>query len=63
MVKDTMLTKEEKAWLKDHNQLCRKKLEPLLADDKRALKWLRREADRGIGIANAGPGGFAIDWD
>jgi Xaa-Pro aminopeptidase len=74
-----MLSKEEKQWLKvfdifflqtsrslsaqDHNQRCRDKLEPYLKDDKRALKWLRREAERGIGFVGAGPGGISIDWD
>ncbi|KAF8143373.1 peptidase M24, structural domain-containing protein [Mycena galopus ATCC 62051] len=62
MVKDGMLTKEEKQWLKDHNQRCYQILAPLLKEDKRALKWLKREADRGIGIAT-GPGGMSIDWD
>ncbi|KAI6037564.1 Creatinase aminopeptidase [Pisolithus marmoratus] len=63
MVKENMLTKEEKQWLKDHNKKCLERLEPLLKEDKRALKWLKREAERGIGIAGAGPGGFTIDWD
>jgi len=63
MVKENMLTKEEKQWLKDHNKKCLEKLEPMLKDDKRALKWLKREADRGIGIAAPGPGGITIDWD
>ncbi|KAM6501799.1 Creatinase/aminopeptidase [Amanita muscaria] len=62
MVKDTMLTKEEKSWLKEHNQRCYDKLALHLKDDKRALKWLRREAERGIGIA-AGPPGLDIDWN
>lgn len=38
-------------------------LQPYLQEDKRALKWLKREADRNIGLAKAGPGGFTIDWD
>lgn len=38
-------------------------LEPSLQDDKRALKWLRREAVRGIGLANTGPAGLSIDWN
>jgi len=63
MVKENMLSKEEKQWLKEHNQRCRDKLEPYLKDDKRALKWLRREAERGIGIVGTGPGGISIDWD
>ena len=85
MVKESMLTKEEKQWLKvsvhlsfffdrsadyltcplsqDHNKKCLERLEPLLKDDKRALKWLKRESDRGIGVAAPGPGGITIDWD
>ncbi|KAJ7803763.1 aminopeptidase-P [Mycena olivaceomarginata] len=62
MVKEAMLTKEEKQWLKDHNQRCFQVLAPLIKDDKRAMKWLKREADRGIGIAT-GPGGMSIEWD
>lgn len=63
MVKEAMLTKEEKQWLKDHNRKCLDRLEPYLKDDKRALKWLKRESDRGIGVAAPGPGGITIDWD
>ncbi|KAI0820086.1 Creatinase/aminopeptidase [Trametes gibbosa] len=63
MVKEVMLSKEERQWLKDHNRRCLELLEPFLRTDKRAMKWLRREAERGIGIANAGPGGLTIDWD
>ncbi|KAH7928918.1 Creatinase/aminopeptidase [Leucogyrophana mollusca] len=65
MVKEAMLTKEEKQWLKasDHNRKCLERLEPYIKDDKRALKWLKREADRGIGVAGPGPGGITIDWD
>ncbi|KAF9050549.1 peptidase M24, structural domain-containing protein [Panaeolus papilionaceus] len=62
MVKESMLTKEEKQWLKDHNQRCYEKLAPYLKDDKRALKWLKREADRGIGLAPTAVG-ISIDWD
>ncbi|KAJ2932269.1 hypothetical protein H1R20_g4809, partial [Candolleomyces eurysporus] len=62
MVKDSMLTKEEKAWVKDHNNRCYEKLAPLLKEDKRALKWLERETRRGLGLASA-PGGVAIEWD
>jgi Xaa-Pro aminopeptidase len=39
------------------------KLEPYLREDKRAIRWLKREAERGIGVAGAGPGGITIDWD
>ncbi|KAF9237430.1 Creatinase aminopeptidase [Melanogaster broomeanus] len=63
MVKENMLTKEEKQWLKDHNKKCLERLEPYLKEDKRALKWLKREAERGIGIAGPGPAGITIDWD
>lgn len=86
MVKESMLTKDEKQWLKvcsppfclmswkvlsahdhpcvlqEHNQRCYEKLLPLVKDDKRAVKWLKREAERGIGLAPA-PGGFSIEWD
>ncbi|KAG6895820.1 hypothetical protein C0992_012291 [Termitomyces sp. T32_za158] len=81
MVKESMLTKEEKAWLKvspdlvyantnavvlntpqEHNQRCYEKLSPYLKDDKRAIKWLKREAERGIGLATL-PGGVNIEWD
>ena len=50
-------------FLQEHNKRCRDLLEPLIMNDKRAVKWLRREAERGIGMAPAGPGGFSIDWD
>lgn len=62
MVKDSMLTKEEKQWIKDHNQRCYDKIAPFLKDDKRAQKWLKREADRGIGLA-APAAGINIEWD
>lgn len=63
MVLENMLSKEEKEWIRDHNRACVNALENHLKDDKRALKWLRREAERGIGIAPAGPGGVFIDWE
>ena len=62
MVLEHMLSKEEKEWLRDHNRQCLTTLEDLLRDDKRALKFLRREAERPIGVAPAGPGGVIIDW-
>jgi Xaa-Pro aminopeptidase len=49
--------------IQDHNNYCRQMLEPYLRDDKIALKWLKREAERGIGISAPGPGGFSIEWD
>jgi Xaa-Pro aminopeptidase len=55
--------KEEKEWLLEHNRRrCLHSLEDLLQGDKRALKWLRRKAERPIGVAPAGPGGAIIDW-
>ncbi|KAG5340300.1 hypothetical protein C0989_002193 [Termitomyces sp. Mn162] len=63
MVKESMLTKEEKAWLKEHNQRCYEKLSPFLKEDKRASKWLKREAERGIGLATLPGGVVHIDWD
>ncbi|KAF7376672.1 Creatinase aminopeptidase [Mycena sanguinolenta] len=69
MVKDGMLTKGGEAVAEgsfDHNQRCYQMLSPLLTDDKRAMKWLKREADRGIGIANGittSLGSFNVDWD
>jgi len=62
MVKESMLTKEEKNWLKDHNQRCYDRISPFIKDDKRALAWLKREAQRDIGLA-AGVAGVTIDWD
>ncbi|KAJ3770141.1 Creatinase aminopeptidase [Lentinula raphanica] len=62
MVKESMLTKEEKQWLKDHNARCYDTLMPYLKDDKRAANWLRRESQRQIGLANPAPGGLTVDW-
>lgn len=58
-----MLTKDEKQWVKDHNRRCLEKLEAYMRDDKRALRWLKREAERGLGISPTGPAGISIDWD
>jgi Xaa-Pro aminopeptidase len=62
MVEENMLSKEEKEWLRKHNRQCLHSLEDLLQDDKRALDWLRREAERPIGVPPAGPGGVIVDW-
>lgn len=43
MVDWKLMSKVEKTWLKDHNRLCRKKLEELVGGDERARKWLRRQ--------------------
>ncbi|KZT65340.1 Creatinase/aminopeptidase [Daedalea quercina L-15889] len=63
MVKVSMLSREEKDWLRAHNKRCYDRLAPYLEHDQRALKWLRREASKDIGLANSGPGGISIDWD
>ena len=62
MVLDDMLSEDEKEWLRGHNHQCLHSLEGLLQDDERALKWLRREAERPFGVAPAGPGGLIVDW-
>ena len=63
MVEESMLSNEEKEWLREHNRQCLHSLEDLLQDDKRALNWLRREAERPIGVPPAGPGGVIVDWE
>ncbi|KIY53421.1 Creatinase/aminopeptidase, partial [Fistulina hepatica ATCC 64428] len=62
MVKENLLSKEEKAWIKEHNQRCYDIIAPYLKEDKRALKWLKREAERGIGLAPSAAG-VSIEWD
>ena len=47
----------------DHNQRCLDRLTPLLKDNKLAMKWLKREADRGIGLAAPVAGGISVEWD
>lgn len=43
MVDWALLSKEEKGWLKAHNDTCRKSLMPLIKHDKRAVKYLSRQ--------------------
>ncbi|KAG9044466.1 hypothetical protein FS837_008111 [Tulasnella sp. UAMH 9824] len=67
MIKPDMLTKDEKKWLKLHNQNVRLALTPLLMEDKRALKWLKRETTR-EGPAPTVPTGvqgraLKVEWD
>jgi len=61
MIRPELLTKEERRWVKNHNAQVRQALIPLLQDDKRALKWLKREC------AREGPpvthGGVKVEWD
>jgi len=61
MVKGSMLSKEERLWLKRHNEGCYNLLAPLLQDDKRALNWLRKQSERGPPM-DPGPAGLFIDW-
>ncbi|KAI5481864.1 xaa-pro aminopeptidase [Pseudohyphozyma bogoriensis] len=39
----SLLSPAERKWLRKHNKLCVQKLAPLVAGDKRALKWLKRQ--------------------
>ncbi|GAA5840670.1 hypothetical protein JCM9279_007396 [Rhodotorula babjevae] len=43
LVDFALLSPSEKVWLKRHNQLCREKLLALVKDDKRAVRWLKRQ--------------------
>ncbi|KIM29700.1 hypothetical protein M408DRAFT_67274 [Serendipita vermifera MAFF 305830] len=63
MVRASMLSKDDRQWIRDHNAEVRRTLEPYLQDDKRALKWLRRECQKGFGNEGKGSAGLAIEWD
>ncbi|KZV73275.1 Creatinase/aminopeptidase [Peniophora sp. CONT] len=39
-----MMSREERQWLKNHNRTCVERLDPLLRNDKQALRWLHRQA-------------------
>lgn len=43
MVDWSLLTDDEKVWLRDHNALVRRDVLPLVKDDKRAVRWLKRQ--------------------
>ncbi|SNX82656.1 probable aminopeptidase P, cytoplasmic [Melanopsichium pennsylvanicum] len=43
LVDFSLLGYSEVRWLKEHNAQVRKKLLPLIKDDKRAVRWLRRQ--------------------
>ena len=60
MIRSSMLSKDEKQWVKDHNRQCLECLTPYLQDDKRASKWLKREAEPGLGISLTSPGGISF---
>lgn len=61
MIKVDMLTKEERAWVRAHNSLVRQSLAPFLQDDKRALRWLKRECSREGPPPTAA--GVKLEWD
>lgn len=44
MIDWKLLSAEEKAWVKEHNRTCARKLLPLVKGkgDKRAEKWLKK---------------------
>lgn len=42
MVEWGLLSREERKWLEEHNRTCRDKLLPLVQDDKRAVRWLKK---------------------
>ncbi|GAA6046932.1 hypothetical protein JCM3770_003436 [Rhodotorula araucariae] len=43
MVDWAHLSPTEKTWLKKHNRTCAERLLPLVKDDKRAVRWLKRQ--------------------
>lgn len=43
-----------------HNALCLKKLAPLVAGDKRAANWVKRECQRELAPDSKGP--FNVVW-
>jgi len=61
MVKMELLNKDERRWLKEHNRKCRDMLAPYLEEDRRALRWIRRESTRTSPTAT--PAGVTVDWD
>ncbi|KAN0060966.1 hypothetical protein ACQY0O_006700 [Thecaphora frezii] len=43
LVDHRLLNAEEAKWLKEHNEGVKRKLLPLIQDDRRAVRWLRRQ--------------------
>ena len=39
----TLLTRAEKAWLQEYNARVKREVMPLICDDKRAVRWLKRQ--------------------
>ncbi|KAG7095504.1 hypothetical protein E1B28_006243 [Marasmius oreades] len=44
LVDTKLLTENERQWLNDYNREVWEKVSPLLAEDDRALKWLKKES-------------------
>lgn len=38
-----LLSSREKQWLKSHNNSCKQAILPLIQNDRRAVKWLKRQ--------------------
>ncbi|KAG7089664.1 hypothetical protein E1B28_011324 [Marasmius oreades] len=53
MIEADLLMREEKEWLKEHNDLCHRLLAPCLKDNQEALQWVEREAERARKIAES----------
>ncbi|PWN45512.1 Creatinase/aminopeptidase [Ceraceosorus guamensis] len=43
LVEHQLLTPNEQAWLTEHNEKVKRNVLPLVADDKRAIKWLQSQ--------------------
>ncbi|KAG8851337.1 hypothetical protein FRB96_009402 [Tulasnella sp. 330] len=46
LISFSLLTKEERKWLRNHNKTCLEKLRPILKDDKRAMTWLKKQTGK-----------------
>jgi len=64
MLKESMLNEEEKVWIQEHNQWCYDKVAPHIKTNKRALSWLKREAETRNVFAGV-PSGIPtrVEWD
>ncbi|KAG8734922.1 hypothetical protein FRC10_011212 [Ceratobasidium sp. 414] len=60
MVKMEMLTKDERRWLKEHNQKCQDMLAPFLKEDRQAMRWIQRESRQTIISSASGLGKFVV---
>lgn len=46
LVEPTILTESEQAWVNNYHEECRKRLEPLLANDHETLSWVAQETEQ-----------------